>query len=50
MTEGLSNKEIASRIHLSENTVKSHVQEIFRRLEARNRVQAAVRAIREGWV
>jgi GAF domain-containing protein len=50
MTEGLSNGEIASRIHLSENTVKSHVQEIFRRLEARNRVQAAVRAIREGWV
>jgi GAF domain-containing protein len=50
MTEGLSNKEIASRIHLSENTVKSHIQEILRRLDARNRVQAAVRATREGWV
>jgi len=50
MTEGLSNKEIASRIHLSENTVKSHVQEILRRLEARNRVQAAVRATKAGWV
>jgi GAF domain-containing protein len=50
MTDGYSNREIAGRVHLSENTVKSHVQEIFRRLEARNRVQAAVRATREGWV
>jgi DNA-binding NarL/FixJ family response regulator len=50
MTDGLSNGEIASRIHLSENTVKSHIQEILRRLEARNRVQATVRATREGWV
>jgi DNA-binding NarL/FixJ family response regulator len=50
MTEGCSNREIAGRVHLSENTVKSHIQEILRRLEARNRVQAAVRATREGWV
>ena len=50
MTDGLSNREIASRIHLSENTVKSHIQAILRRLEARNRVQAAVRATKEGWV
>jgi DNA-binding CsgD family transcriptional regulator len=50
ITEGLSNKEIASRVHLSENTVKSHIQEILRKLEARNRVQAAVRATKAGWV
>ena len=50
LTEGLSNKEIASRVHLSENTVKTHVQEILRRLDARNRVQAAVRATKERWV
>jgi DNA-binding NarL/FixJ family response regulator len=30
ITEGLSNKEIASRIHLSENTVKTHIQEIIK--------------------
>jgi DNA-binding NarL/FixJ family response regulator len=46
----LSNKEIARRIHLSENTVKTHIQEILRRLEVRNRVQAAVRATKERWV
>jgi DNA-binding NarL/FixJ family response regulator len=50
MSDGLSNREIASRIHLSENTVKSHIHEILGRLDARNRVQAAVRATREGWV
>jgi DNA-binding NarL/FixJ family response regulator len=50
LTEGLSNKEIASRIHLSENTVKTHIQEILRRLEVRNRVQAAVRATKERWL
>ena len=50
ITEGLSNKEIASRIHLSEHTVQSHIQEILRKLEARNRVQAAVRATKAGWV
>ena len=50
MTTGLSNREIAGRIHLSENTVKSHIQEILRKMDVRNRVEAAVRATREGWV
>jgi DNA-binding NarL/FixJ family response regulator len=49
MAEGLSSSEIAAKVHLSENTVKSHIQEILRRLEARNRAQAAARAAREGW-
>jgi DNA-binding NarL/FixJ family response regulator len=30
--------------------VKTHIQEILRRLEVRNRVQAAVRATKERWV
>jgi BRCT domain type II-containing protein len=34
------------RIHLSENTVKSHVQEMFRKLQVRNRVDAAILASR----
>lgn len=50
MADGFSNREIAQKIHLSENTVKTHVQEILRRLAARNRVQAAVRATKERWV
>jgi two-component system response regulator DevR len=47
---GLSNREIAARVHLSENTIKSHVQEVFRKLGVDNRVEAAVRASQEGWL
>ena len=50
LADGFSNREIASKIHLSENTVKSHVQEILRKLGARNRVQAAVLATKERWL
>jgi GAF domain-containing protein/DNA-binding CsgD family transcriptional regulator len=48
VSEGFSNREIANRVHLSENTVKTHLQEIFRKLGVRNRVEAAIRAVREG--
>ena len=48
ISEGYSNREIASRVHLSENTVKTHIQEIFRKLGVRTRVEAAIRATREG--
>ncbi len=47
---GYSNREIAAHVYLSENTVKSHVQEIFRKLDVRNRVEAALRASVEGWL
>jgi two-component system response regulator DevR len=48
MAEGLSNREIAGQVHLSEHTVKSHTQEIFQKLEVRNRVQAVLQASRSG--
>jgi len=50
ISEGYSNREIATRVHLSENTVKSHLQEIFARLGVRNRVEAAIRAARDGLI
>ena len=50
VSEGFSNREIATSINLSENTVKSHLQEIFRKLEVRNRVEAALVAVREHWI
>jgi two-component system, NarL family, response regulator DevR len=50
MSQGYSNREIGIRVHLSENTVKSHVQEIFRKLGVRTRVEAAIRASRSGWL
>jgi DNA-binding NarL/FixJ family response regulator len=44
VADGLTNKEIASRLELSTNTVKWYVQEILSKLGARNRVQAAILA------
>ncbi|MCB0194078.1 MAG: response regulator transcription factor [Anaerolineae bacterium] len=40
MSEGLSNKQIASHMHLSPNTIRSHVSSILGKLEATNRTEA----------
>lgn len=45
---GLSNPEIAARLHLVEGTVKAYVSAILDRLEVRNRVQAAIVAYEAG--
>lgn len=50
MVRGLSNKEIAGKLHLSETTVKSHVTAVLRKLGATDRTQAVVKAINEGIV
>ena len=44
MGEGLSNAEIAARLYLSKNTLKAHTQNIFRKLDVHNRVQAVNKA------
>jgi DNA-binding NarL/FixJ family response regulator len=50
VAEGLSNREIAARTHLSEHTVKGYVEEILERLGARNRVHAAIVATKQGLI
>jgi DNA-binding CsgD family transcriptional regulator len=40
IAEGLSNREIAERAHVSENTVKTHSKRVFDKLGARRRTQA----------
>jgi len=39
VVEGFKNREIASRLFLSEQTIKSHLGRIFRKLQVRNRSQ-----------
>lgn len=47
---GMSNKEIAFALDVSENTVKSHVQNIFGKIGVSDRTSAATTAIKRGLV
>ncbi|WP_256199413.1 response regulator transcription factor [Verrucomicrobium spinosum] len=48
MAKGRSNKEIASVLGLSEETVKRHVSNVLEKLGAQDRTQAVTEAIRRG--
>jgi len=47
---GLSNREIAERLYVSENTVKTHSGRLFEKLDARRRTQAVQRAKEAGLI
>jgi DNA-binding NarL/FixJ family response regulator len=50
ITRGMSNKEIASLLGISNQTIKNHVTSILRKLGVEDRTQAAVYALKKGWV
>ena len=50
LTEGLSNPEIAERLHLSKGTIQNYVSSLFVKLEVTDRTQAALSAVRYGLV
>jgi DNA-binding NarL/FixJ family response regulator len=48
VARGLSNKQIARKLGISDKTVRNHLSRIFRKLEAGNRTQAVMNAMRIG--
>lgn len=50
ITSGASNKEIAHSLGISRQTVKNHMSSVLRKLSVEDRTQAAVLALRRGWV
>jgi len=47
---GMSNKNIAHELVLSERTVQAHLGNIFRKMEVSSRTQAVLDAMRKGWL
>ncbi|MEM7531684.1 MAG: response regulator transcription factor [Chloroflexota bacterium] len=50
ITQGASNKEIAHLLNVRPQTIKNHVSNLLNKLEVQDRTQAAVMALRYGWV
>jgi PAS domain S-box-containing protein len=48
--EGMTNREIATRVHLSQNTVKFHIRQILQKTGASNRTELAHEAAKQGWL
>ncbi|MFB5083517.1 response regulator transcription factor, partial [Symbiobacterium thermophilum] len=50
IASGAANKEIAAALFISENTVKTHISNLFQKLGARDRTEAVTKALARGWL
>ena len=50
VAEGLSNKEIGHLLTISPRTVNFHLDNLFAKLDVRSRTEAAILAMRQGWI
>ncbi len=48
LTDGLSNKELSERLHISFDTVRTHLKHIYAKLNVRSRAEAVGRHLRQG--
>jgi len=50
IAQGMTNKQVAYTLSISEQTVKNHMSSILRKLSVNDRTQAVVYAMRQGWI
>jgi DNA-binding NarL/FixJ family response regulator len=50
IAQGMTNKQVAYSLSISEQTVKNHMSSILRKLSVNDRTQAVVYAMRQGWI
>jgi DNA-binding NarL/FixJ family response regulator len=50
ISDGLSNREIAAKLFLSEGTVKNYISSVYAKLDVRDRMQASLKAREEGMI
>src|SRR3954449_13080677 len=50
IAQGITNKQVAYALSISEQTVKNHMSSILRKLSVNDRTQAVVYAMRQGWI
>ena len=50
ISKGQSNKQIAAALYISDNTVKTHISNLFEKLKVNDRTEAVTKALRLGWL
>lgn len=50
LSNGLATKEVAQEMHLSEDTIKTYLRQIFRKLGVRDRTEAVAEGFRRGFI
>lgn len=50
VVEGASNREVAERLHLSQNTIKFHIRQLLEKTDVANRTELATKAVHQGWI
>ena len=50
LSNGLATREVAQQMHLSEDTIKTYLRQIFRKLDVRDRTEAVAEGFRRGFI
>ena len=50
VVNGAANREVAEKLHLSQNTIKFHIRQLLEKVQVSNRTELATKAVQQGWV